>query len=350
MPVNRDALGGLGAQPLAAEGQPALETGTKSTQPEEEPTGKPPRRRRRSSEEVRAEKIAKAKVPQDDEEVTVVFKETGATEKRLWPEAVALRRTDKVELNEKHEFAFLKIEQEEAARRAADDAEFDGDEIRVPRGDQPVQATIEGAKVTWPWSQLVEHIVVNGNDNVVFEGDYYPRAMGEERRRYQAAAAPPPDPGARVDEPPPVPPASPVGPGDVGAGRVDADEIELGPLPAARGEARSEIESMRQETPVVEQVDTLVWRVGMGYVEKIGLPEYSSLSIGPCTASRHVIDDGRRERYELTGRNGNQIVELPATVVEALREAAQICEVVMRAERQSMINFLEQAKAGAPPA
>lgn len=100
-------------------------------------------------------------------------------------------------------------------------------------------------------------------------------------------------------------------------------------------------EAVGQGAELVD-VNLGLWKVSMGYLEKIGLPDYSSLQIGPASAQRHILDDGRRIVVAMHGRE----VEIPAVVAEAMQEAAQVCEYVMRAERQAMVNFLEAVKPG----
>lgn len=134
---------------------------------------------------------------------------------------------------------------------------------------------------------------------------------------------------------------------------IDGDESEDEPdVPATIGEgiAKSgagEPLKVDRETvaPVAEQVGGVqlgLWKVSMGYLEKIGLPDYSSLQIGPCSAQTHVLDDGRRTKAVMHGRD----VEVPTAVVEMLQQCGQVAELAMRAERQAMINFLEAVKPG----
>jgi hypothetical protein len=111
--------------------------------------------------------------------------------------------------------------------------------------------------------------------------------------------------------------------------------------------------SVKVEREVVsedfEQVSQKTWKVTMGYLEKIGLPEYSALHIGPCTASRFVVDDGRRVEVPMpTKSDPDRVVKIPSSVVEGMQEAANVCEYVMRSERQAMISFLEAVKPTQP--
>jgi hypothetical protein len=91
----------------------------------------------------------------------------------------------------------------------------------------------------------------------------------------------------------------------------------------------------------ITQVSAVTWKVGTGILEKIGLPDYSSLQIGPISASRMVVDDGRRTTVIL----GTKTVEIPTAVVEVFKDACNVVEFVARYQRGELVSFLESTGA-----
>jgi hypothetical protein len=101
-------------------------------------------------------------------------------------------------------------------------------------------------------------------------------------------------------------------------------------------------ETIRQ-APEVQQVDVLTWKISTGVLEKIGLPDYSGLQVGPLSVQRYVVDDGRRTTVQLlSGREAS----IPTSVVEAYREANDTVEFVAREIRGQILSFLEAVKPG----
>jgi hypothetical protein len=103
------------------------------------------------------------------------------------------------------------------------------------------------------------------------------------------------------------------------------------------GQSQSFTESVAQQT-----IDG--WKVGAGFLEKIGLPEYSSIQIGPFTASRTVhVASG--ERYSLTRENGT-VVTAPKEAIDAMIECCNACEIAARIVRSDFLSFIAAAKPG----
>jgi hypothetical protein len=90
-----------------------------------------------------------------------------------------------------------------------------------------------------------------------------------------------------------------------------------------------------------EQVGPAVWKIGTGFLEKIGMPDYSSFQIGPITASRTVIDDGRRSEVVLKGKTKS----IPTACVEVGVEASDICEFIGSYQRGELVSFLQSTGA-----
>jgi hypothetical protein len=90
-------------------------------------------------------------------------------------------------------------------------------------------------------------------------------------------------------------------------------------------------------------------KITAGYTEKIGLPGYSSLQIGPVSLSRMVPDAGKRITWEEAGipcRNDEERARtVSVDVSQALKHTFYDAEAVMRVERSSAIAFIEAAQS-----
>jgi hypothetical protein len=272
-------------------------------------TAEPPpqRRKRRTKAEIEADKIAKAKIPNDDEEVTVVFVEAadgfdaGSSHSLIWPDALRLAREGKVTLSDKHEYARKRVDQEEKARLDAEDDAFDRG-ARIPRDDEEFDV-------------LVRQVVEFDQTNIELGPELEASIKLEKQRRGAEAALQAEGPESEPDEPKPAGNGQPAHMPS-GAAYAKPGEVALGPGGA----------------PMI--------RVSSGYLEKIGLPEYSGLQIGPTQVTDYVEDRG--EMIEVQTKDGVKYAR--KAVVDALRQCNIDAEAAMRAERQSMINFLEAVK------
>lgn len=94
----------------------------------------------------------------------------------------------------------------------------------------------------------------------------------------------------------------------------------------------------------LDHVGLNVWRVGSGLLEKIGLPDYSALQVGPITASRQVVVTGD-ERLQITRENGS-VITAPREVVEGILEAGHAVEIAARIIRADALSFIAAAKPG----
>lgn len=109
--------------------------------------------------------------------------------------------------------------------------------------------------------------------------------------------------------------------------------------------AASDAEGASEITPIsdVQKLSGLVWRVSAGYLEKIGLPEYSSLQIGPVVASREIVVTDPTNVIEVMREDGSKI-SAPVEAVQGFRELFHASEIAMRFERGAMLSFLEAAR------
>ena len=81
------------------------------------------------------------------------------------------------------------------------------------------------------------------------------------------------------------------------------------------------------EWPVDEDGKPMVM-VSMGASEKVGMPNYSNVDIGPASVTRFVRDD-------------------PDAIKEGLRECVQVCEEVIGEERGAIIDVVKAAISSA---
>lgn len=99
------------------------------------------------------------------------------------------------------------------------------------------------------------------------------------------------------------------------------------------------------QPPQVERVSQLEWKIGTGILQKIGLPDYSQLQVGPVNASRMVIDDGRRTTVQV----GSRTAQIPTAVIEGFQEVTDAVEYVARYQRGELVSFLESVGALTQP-
>jgi hypothetical protein len=362
--------------------------------------GEPAKRTRRT----KAELIAAAVVPADDDPIALKDSGTGAKIERPWAEAVALVKAEKAEFVDKSlKYAVMKAEQEKAAPAFApentqkQDVRYDPartshmvktDEFVDPHGTPYVRiADIhgghEGTMTLEEWGAL--------------SADASPAtdAFGRPSPEQLEAARLPTDGSGQMIAPEGAEHGDEVivgvktyrvGPGGVLVdGVVDAPskrrwQRELGtgsegpweskaivhpgafqqpgspPAPTSAsssqngdGGAPKDVTIERERLPhTTEQVDdgsgdgVLKWKIGNGILEKIGLPDYSSLQIGPISISRMVVDDGRRTVVPLSeGREG----EVPTAVIEAFEEIDNTVEFIGARFRGQLMSFLQSTGA-----
>ena len=81
------------------------------------------------------------------------------------------------------------------------------------------------------------------------------------------------------------------------------------------------------EWPVDEDGKPMVL-VSNGAEEKVGMPNYSNVVLGPASVSRFVKDD-------------------PEAIKQGLRECLAVCEELISEEREAVIEIVNAAKAQA---
>jgi len=331
MPINPNALGA--PQP---EG-PA--------QPAEGEQGETKRKRR-----TKAELIADAVVPADDALIEIKDAGTGAKVQRPWVEAVALVKAEQAEFVDKGlKYALLKLEQIRSAAAFSDTGEDPAHPEPVLADDLPpaereaayADKGLESHSTSVPpEAALGDEVVVGvdvyrvGNGGVLTSSpvaDSEGNIVKPKRRWQRELGAGHNGPWesrvlTQTSDPRPVFDGSP-------ASAPEADQN-------GKGSGEVTIESERQPVEI-ERVGQLEWKIGTGILEKIGLPDYSSLQVGPITASRMAIDDGRRTTVMV----GDREARIPTAVIEVAREACDIVEYIARAQRGELVSFLESTGA-----
>lgn len=66
--------------------------------------------------------------------------------------------------------------------------------------------------------------------------------------------------------------------------------------------------------------------VSSGASEKIGLPNYSNVDIGPASVTRYVEDS-------------------PEAIQEGLKECTQLCEVIIANEREKVLEIIQAVES-----
>jgi hypothetical protein len=379
MPIKRDILGTPDPDEPTP-GQLSMDE-PETTQEPSTADSEPAKRKRRT----KAEMIADAVVPETEDMIEVKDSSTGAKVQRLWHEAVELVKSEKAEfVNKELKYALAKFEQQQQAALALaqpsdDPAERD---VRYARNGEALLKTGEangvvsysdeqgsGTMTVDEWNllsmtpppadatpsnvpleaELGDEVVVGAETMRVGHGGVLttsPVAVDGEvvkpKRRWQREL------GSGFNGPW----QSKIVGGNVPARVKSAASSEV-PVQNGKGDdSQPDViaQAVRSGEPVVqaerqpvtyEQVSPVEWKIGTGVLEKIGLPDYSSLQIGPITASRSVIDDGHRTTVTI----GNREAVIPTVAVEIGQVASDIVEYIARYQRGELVSFLESTGA-----
>lgn len=338
MPINPNALGTPASDAVAPDG---TELGQSGGAPAEEQ----PKRQRRS----KAQLIADAVVPEPDHEVIVKDLASGAKVPRPWSEAVSLVKAGTAEFVDKSlKYAVLKMEQEQVA----------------PAFEQPVAANLESGKRgddnVPPEAEVGDEIVVGsetyrlGHGRVLTHGviGNPDGSIIQAKRRWQREL------GAGPTGPWESTPLSggteqtnaPVQTPDAFSQLAEAFQQPSAPDPTPVASALAGTPpgvTVQSETlPIdVERVGQVEWKIGTGILEKIGLPDYSQLQVGPISASRMVIDDGRRTVVTIGNGPSARQASIPTVLIETMKEVTDFCEFVARYQRAQLVSFLQATGA-----
>lgn len=283
MPINPSALGD------SAPDDPMIDEKLASPDPDDAPETK---RKRRT----KAEMLADAVVPGDNVLVHLKDSGTGAKIERTWIDAVALVREGKADWVDKEmKYSLLKYEQQQEENQgephdgAPSDPGSESKSPHIPEGAQPG-----------------DEVEINGDPYRVGHGGVLTTSPVQTKPEDQSLV----DLGREI----------------VAEQNGNGDGPEAQTLPAGVN---------------VEHVGNGEWKVGTGILEKIGLPDYSSLQIGPISASRTVADDGTRVEVDI----GDRKALIPANVVTVAQEAMDIVEWIARYQRGELVSFLESTGA-----
>jgi hypothetical protein len=316
MPINPNALSGPTPEPE----EPAAETPV---------AGEAPKRTRRT----KAQMIADAAIPANTDVIELKDAGTGAKIERQWLVALELVRDGKAEFADKAmKYSMLKwdqmqsqgaFEQPAAADSSGTPAENVAKAISIPPEAEVGDEVLRGADVF-----RVGHDGTLTTGPISVDGE-----IVQPKRRWQREL------GSGVE-----------GPWEAKVLRTEAEarennehaELEsLGQAPSTNGNGdHAQVETLPAGVSV-EQISDGAWKVGTGILEKIGLPDYSSLQIGPISASRTAVDDGRRSTVMI----GDREAQIPTAVVEIAREAMDIVEYIARYQRGELVSFLESTGA-----
>lgn len=354
MPINPNALSSPDPDDAAAreQGLPTTEdaktmdAGGPEPTPTDDRTGdaeviapeEQPQRRRRT----KAELIAAAVVPAADAPTALKDSGTGAKIERPWAEAVALVKAEKAEFVDKSlKYAVMKAEQQAVApafgrqddAAISDEARENNRRAELESLGQAPATDASGQMIAPEGSEHGDEVIVGSKTYFVGPGGSLVDGVVDApaRRRWQREL------GAGAD--------GPWGAVVVGSSQNGNGEPTFA-QPTTHVPEKFDVQTERLPRTVepVEGGDdgVLKWKIGNGILEKIGLPDYSSLQVGPISASRMVVDDGRRTVVSLgDGREG----EVPTAVIEAFETIDNTVEFIARRFRGQLKSFLESTGA-----
>lgn len=359
MPIKTGAFGGDATPPLASDQQES----------------KPAKRTRRKKEDL----INDVVIPGQDDTIEVKFTATGNKGERPWNIAVELFREGKVEFVTKDptgidlKYAVEKMDRQQSGDPPApkspdlDPSSTEGLTLRWQKlqemiGEQHPGSDIEALNEE---SELVRKQIVElgGSDPAA------PDTGAESGKKGSESVPPDADVGdivrigadtyrvghggvltqgpVSVDGEPALPKRAwqrELGTGGNGEWQVVETFPQDAVKPPSNGHKDAPVEQQVVD-PEMREVAPGIWKVGTGVLEKIGLPEYSSLQIGPNTMSTAVLDDGRRTKTKMPHGDEREVV-VPTAVVEAYGLCADTVEYVSSLQRRQLIAFLEAAKPG----
>jgi hypothetical protein len=307
MPINPNALGA--SEP---ETGPGISAPTPQEAREDAAQAAEQGKRKRRT---KAELIADAVVPGNQDQVDLKDGDSGAKIQRPWLVAVEMIRDGKAEFADKSmKYAMLKYdEQKAAAEREAKSPDATGDTDQG-RSESPADEVTAGAAEPVKSAHIPDD--AQPGDEV---------KVGEDTFRVGHGG---------------VLTTSPVQTFDTG----DATPATV---PVSNGNGGSEITVESKTQPVdVQKVGQIEWKIGTGILRKIGLPDYSSLQVGPISASRLVLDDGRRSKVVINGREAI----IPTAVIEGFREVSDTVEFVANYQQGELVSFLEATGVLTQPA
>lgn len=331
MPINPSALGDP-APEEQPQSSPSSEEKAAIQAADEQQAAEPAKRTRRS----KAQMIADAVVPADDEQVDLRDSGTGAKIQRPWLVALELVRDGKAEFADKAmKYSMQKYDQQKAApafeqpatvsgeihRPTLAEAASGGHETLIPSTSIPPKAEVGDEVCVGADVFRVGHGRVLTKSPVSVDGE-----IVHAKQRWQR------------------------GPDDEWRSSAAPEKVAVPAVPPETNGKGSEATVERERLPTeIEHVGGADWRVGTSILDKIGLPsrggEWSSLQIGPLTANRSVTDDGRRTLITLNG------VEraVPTASIEAFHEAAALVEYMGNFMRGELTTFLESQGVSLQP-
>jgi hypothetical protein len=295
------------------------------------------KRTRRTKKQMTADAV----VPADDEVVLIKDVGTGAKLERQWLVALELVRGGQATFADKAmNYAMAKYDEQKKNPEqlgAQEPAETD-----VPSDPTPaLEPTVASGMLAAPeGAALGDQVVIGaetytvGHQNTLVKGQVT-AGSGEivvpKRIWQRELGAGPEGPWmSRVLSSEPDEPTVP----------VEQAEEKLVVEQASNGKA--DIDVVPERIPhTVDEIAPGTFKVGTGMLEKIGLPNYSSLQIGPLTLSRTVQDDGRRTKTTVNGREATVI----AAVVESFEEMDNTLEFISARFRGQLQSFLEATGA-----
>jgi hypothetical protein len=267
----------------------------------------------RRTRRTKAQMMADAVVPADDEVVLVKDIGTGAKLERPWLVALELVRGEKAEWVDKSmKYAMAKYDEQKKSPEQLGSQE-PAEKVDVPTFDggtvPPRELTVASGMLAAPEGAAL-------GDQVVIGAETY--TVGHQNALVKGLVS--------VDDEIVVPKrlwqrelgSGPEGPWTVqvlvgldvySASDEVPEQAEEKLAVEQTSNGKADIDAVPERiTHTVDESAPGTFKVGTGMLEKIGLPNYSSLQIGPLTLSRTVQDDGRRTKTTVNALQGTAAV------------------------------------------
>jgi hypothetical protein len=100
---------------------------------------------------------------------------------------------------------------------------------------------------------------------------------------------------------------------------------------------RTTTEAITSQGGQIDWVDQNVIKIGTGTLDKIGLPNYSSIQVGPVTLSRSIVDDGRRQVVDLPDGRQGEVISAAVEGFELLNNTVEFVAARFRGELQAFL-------------
>jgi len=333
VPINPNALSHEADEPADQKDQRELELAQADAEKDRQDAEQGKTRTRRT----KAQMIADAVIPADDEQVDLKDAGTGAKIQRPWLVALEMVRDGKAEFADKAmKYSMLKWDQQKAAPAFEEPqvGPHDNQEEQVPVS---TEQQITQLLVVPPDAEVGDEVSIGsdtfrvGHNRELISGDRPISVNGElvkpQRRWIRELGAGPNGPWESVD---PI--------GGSPSTRVIPAKVE------SNGHSETPVQVETQRMPRTQEFqDDGTIKITTGILEKIGMPQVeqfasaSQMQVGPISMSRSVVDDGRRTTVKLSDGREAEVI---TAAIEGFELLDNTVEFVAARFRGQLISFL----------